>query len=42
MRADALSSAQRGLIEAQYDLFRAWYANWAEQPGIVSKTARAA
>lgn len=28
--SDALSNAQRGYVEAQYALFRAWYAAWAK------------
>lgn len=37
--SDALSDAQRNYAEAQYKLFRAWYADWCKQPGIVSETA---
>ena len=40
--SDALSDAQRRYVEAQYHLFRSWYAGWSAQDGIVSETARAA
>ncbi|MEQ5829051.1 dihydrodipicolinate synthase family protein [Sulfitobacter sp. NFXS29] len=36
---DALSDSQRGYAEAQYRLFRAWYADWSKQDGVVAKTA---
>ncbi|MCE8515618.1 dihydrodipicolinate synthase family protein [Ruegeria pomeroyi] len=29
--ADALSDSQRGYVERQYALFRAWYAGWSQQ-----------
>ncbi|PVB60443.1 dihydrodipicolinate synthase family protein [Labrenzia sp. 011] len=35
---DALSDAQRNYLDAQYALFRSWYADWSRQPGIVSET----
>lgn len=31
--SDALSPAQRGYVESQYQLFRDWYAQWSEQDG---------
>lgn len=31
---DALSDTQRNFIEAQYDLFRAWYGDWRETEGL--------
>ncbi|WP_281968454.1 dihydrodipicolinate synthase family protein [Roseovarius nanhaiticus] len=36
---DALTESQRGFVEAQLKLFRAWYAEWSKQPGAVSKYA---
>ncbi|SHM33443.1 dihydrodipicolinate synthase family protein [Roseibium suaedae] len=36
---DALNDAQRNYVEAQFKLFRDWYAGWSKQPGIVSETA---
>ncbi|MCC5779770.1 dihydrodipicolinate synthase family protein [Nitratireductor sp. B36] len=36
---DELSESQRGYAEAQYKLFRDWYANWSKLPGAVSKYA---
>ncbi|MGI4953211.1 MAG: dihydrodipicolinate synthase family protein [Janthinobacterium lividum] len=32
---DALTAAQRGYCEAQFTLFRAWYAEWSRLPGAV-------
>lgn len=37
--ADALSDSQRGFAEAQYGLFRKWYAEWRKLPGAVAKHA---
>lgn len=37
--ADALSDAQRRYIEAQYALFRAWYADWSQQGGVIAQCA---
>ncbi|GGE88274.1 dihydrodipicolinate synthase family protein [Stappia taiwanensis] len=36
---DALSDSQRGYVEAQYRLFRTWYADWSKLPGAVAKYA---
>ncbi|MEX3314447.1 dihydrodipicolinate synthase family protein [Sulfitobacter sp. PS-8MA] len=36
---DALSESQRGYAEAQYKLFRSWYADWSQQGGAVAKYA---
>ena len=36
---DALSDSQRGYVEAQYTLFRTWYAEWSKLPGAVTKYA---
>ena len=36
---DALSDSQRGYAEAQYKLFRTWYADWSQQGGAVAKYA---
>ncbi|CTQ55187.1 4-hydroxy-tetrahydrodipicolinate synthase [Roseibium album] len=36
---DALSDAQRNYIEAQYKLFKAWYADWSRQGGVISECA---
>lgn len=33
---DALSDAQRNYAEAQYQLFRDWYANWVKLPGVAA------
>ncbi len=37
--SDALSDAQRNYAEVQYKLFRAWYADWSRQGGIVAECA---
>lgn len=37
--SDVLSDSQRGYAEAQYNLFRAWYADWCKQGGAVAKYA---
>ena len=34
---DVLSDSQRGFAEAQYHLFRSWYADWSKLPGAVAK-----
>lgn len=36
---DGLSEAQRNYAEAQYRLFRDWYASWSQQGGIVAECA---
>ena len=36
---DALTDAQRNYIEAQYQLFKDWYANWSRQGGIIAECA---
>ncbi|MFC6643657.1 MULTISPECIES: dihydrodipicolinate synthase family protein [Sulfitobacter] len=36
---DALTYSQRGYAEAQYRLFRTWYADWSKQGGAVAKYA---
>jgi 4-hydroxy-tetrahydrodipicolinate synthase len=36
---DALSDSQRGYAEAQFNLFRKWYADWSKLPGAVTKYA---
>lgn len=38
-QTDALSDSQRGYAEAQYKLFRTWYADWSQQGGAVAKYA---
>jgi 4-hydroxy-tetrahydrodipicolinate synthase len=37
--SDALSPAQKGYVEAQYALFRAWYADWSRQGGVIARCA---
>lgn len=34
---DALTDAQRNYAEAQYTLFRTWYASWSAQGGIIAE-----
>ncbi|MGB3148961.1 MAG: dihydrodipicolinate synthase family protein [Paracoccaceae bacterium] len=34
---DALSDAQRNYCEAQYRLFRAWFADWSKQGGVIAE-----
>ncbi len=34
---DALSDSQRNYCEQQYNLFRAWFADWSKQGGIISE-----
>ena len=36
---DKLSDSQRGYCEAQFNLFRKWYADWSKQGGVVAKYA---
>ena len=36
---DALSDAQRNYAEAQYKLFRSWYADWSTKGGVIAKCA---
>ncbi|KZY49131.1 dihydrodipicolinate synthase family protein [Sulfitobacter sp. KE29] len=36
---DALTDSQRGYAEAQYKLFRTWYADWSQQGGAVAEYA---
>ncbi|WP_422040931.1 dihydrodipicolinate synthase family protein [Roseibium sp.] len=36
---DALTDAQRNYVEAQYALFRAWYADWSRQGGVIAECA---
>lgn len=31
---DALSDSQRNYVEAQYNLFKTWYADWTKQPRV--------
>ncbi len=38
---DKLSDAQRNYAEAQYRLFRSWYADWSAQPGVSADIALA-
>ena len=34
---DALTPAQRGFCEAQYHLFKAWFADWSKQGGVIDQ-----
>ncbi|WP_420334293.1 dihydrodipicolinate synthase family protein [Roseibium sp.] len=36
---DALSDAQRNYAEAQYALFKTWYADWSRQGGVIAECA---
>ncbi|MEM6382959.1 MAG: dihydrodipicolinate synthase family protein [Pseudomonadota bacterium] len=36
---DKLSDSQRGYLEAQYQLFRQWYAQWNSEPAVLAKSA---
>jgi len=36
---DALTDAQRNYVETQYALFKAWYADWSRQGGVVAECA---
>ncbi|MEP1934380.1 MAG: dihydrodipicolinate synthase family protein [Roseibium sp.] len=36
---DALSDAQRNYAEAQYRLFKDWYADWSKQGGVIAECA---
>ena len=37
--ADVLTGAQRNYAEAQYALFRTWYAEWSQQPEVIRISA---
>lgn len=37
VETDALSDAQRRYCEQQYDLFRAWFADWSAQGGVIAE-----
>lgn len=34
---DMLTDSQRNYLEAQYRLFKTWYSDWCQQPGIVAQ-----
>jgi len=36
---DVLTEAQRNYVEAQYALFKTWYANWCKQGGVIAECA---
>lgn len=36
---DVLTGAQRNYVEAQYALFKVWYADWSRQGGVVAECA---
>ncbi|WFE92625.1 dihydrodipicolinate synthase family protein (plasmid) [Roseibium porphyridii] len=36
---DALNDAQRNYVESQYELFKAWYADWSKQGGVIAECA---
>lgn len=36
---DALTDAQRNYVEAQYGLFKTWYADWSRKGGVVAECA---
>lgn len=36
---DALNDAQRNYLEAQYTLFKNWYADWSSQGGVIAECA---
>lgn len=36
---DALNDAQRNYVEAQYSLFKTWYADWSRQGGVIAECA---
>lgn len=36
---DALNDAQRNYVEAQYELFKTWYADWSKQGGVIAECA---
>ncbi|WP_298822431.1 dihydrodipicolinate synthase family protein [uncultured Roseibium sp.] len=36
---DALTDAQRNYVEAQYELFKTWYADWSKQGGVIAECA---
>ncbi|UWR76877.1 dihydrodipicolinate synthase family protein [Phaeobacter inhibens] len=37
--SDRLSASQQAYVEAQYALFRSWYADWSQQPDIAALCA---
>jgi len=37
--SDALTDAQRNYVEAQYKLFKSWYADWCQQGGVIAECA---
>lgn len=37
--SDRLSPSQQGYCEAQFKLFRDWYAHWSQQGGVIAKYA---
>jgi len=37
--SDRLSPSQQGYVERQYALFRAWYADWSRQGGVIAQCA---
>ena len=39
VETDALGDAQRSYVEAQFELFRAWYADWSRQPEVIALCA---
>ena len=36
---DVLTDAQRNYVEAQYQLFKDWYADWCKQGGVIAECA---
>ncbi|MET1416916.1 dihydrodipicolinate synthase family protein [Roseibium sp. HPY-6] len=36
---DELTDAQRNYVEAQYTLFKGWYADWSRQGGVIAECA---
>ncbi|MBG6160024.1 4-hydroxy-tetrahydrodipicolinate synthase [Labrenzia sp. EL_159] len=36
---DALNDVQRNYVEAQYSLFKTWYADWSRQGGVIAECA---
>jgi len=36
---DELTDAQRNYVESQYSLFKAWYADWSRQGGVIAECA---
>lgn len=37
-RTDELSASQRGYVEHQLKLFKTWYADWSQLPGVIQET----